>query len=130
MKEIIEIIIILVVVCTTSLVLQQYLEKTSEDILSKLNNLKEEMKLAQESNNTDNVKKISDEIIKKWEEISEVWSMVVVHQELDNIKLSILEVKGALESDSLDDAMEEIDKTIFLTGHIKEKESFRLKNIF
>lgn len=130
MKEIIGITIIVILVSTASLILQKYLEKTSDEILSKLDNLKEEIKLAQETNDTTKTTEISNDIVKKWEEVSEIWSTIVVHQELDNIKLSILEVNGAVETGSFDDALEEIDKTIFLAGHIKEKESFRLKNIF
>ena len=130
MKEIIEVSLILVAVCTTSIVLQKYLEKTSDEILFNLNNLKDEIILAKELNSTENLKQVLNDLMEKWEEISKVWSMVVAHQELDNIKLSILEIKGAIESSSLEDAIEEIEKTIFLAGHIKEKESFRLKNIF
>ena len=130
MKELIGIAIIIIIVTYSSFVLQKYLEKTSDEILAKLDNLKTEIKLAQVLNDSTKVKEISNSILEKWEEISEIWSTIVIHQELDNIKLSILEVNGAIESGSFDDAIEEIDKTIFLAGHIKEKESFRLKNIF
>lgn len=105
-------------------------KKQVGDILLKMNNLKEEIKIARESNNLEKLKKMSNEIIKEWEKIDEVWSMVIIHQELDDIKLSILTVNGALEAGNIEDALEEIDKTIFLTSHVKEKELFRLKNLF
>ncbi len=130
MREIIGIIIIITIVSGASFALQSYLDKTSDEILSKLNNLKDEIRQAIDTNSNSETAKISNEIVAKWEEISEIWSTIVVHQELDSIKLSILEVNGAVEAGSFDDALEEIDKTIFLAGHIKEKESFRLKNIF
>ena len=130
MKEIIGIIVIIIVVGVASFAMQRYLKKTSDEILLILNKLKENIIISLESSDIETVKKISKEVVKKWEEIDEVWSNVVMHQELDNIRLSILEVNGAIEAGSLDDALEEIDKTIFLTGHIKEKEAFRLKNIF
>ena len=130
MKEIFGIIVIIIIVSVASFVMQQYLEKTSKDVLSKLEDLKEKIKISLETGNIDNVKNISKEVVKKWEEIDEVWSTVVMHQELDNIMLSILEVNGAIEAGTLDEALKEINKTIFLTNHIKEKEAFRLKNIF
>lgn len=130
MKEIIGIIIIVITVTVTSTVLQSYLEKTTDEILSKLNSLKEDLIHAQIEGDNIKIKEDSKEIAQKWEEISRIWSMIVMHQELDNIKLSILEVNGAIEVGNIDDALEEIDKTIFLSGHIKEKEAFKLKNIF
>lgn len=130
MKEIIGIAIIITVISIASFTLQSYLEKTSDEILSKLESLKEEIKTAQVTQNNTKATQISNEIVEKWDEVSEVWATIVVHQELDNIKLSILEVNGAVETGSLDDALEEIDKTVFLAGHIKEKEALRLKNIF
>lgn len=130
MKEIIGIVVILIIVTVSSVLLQSYLEKTTEEILLKLETLKKNIEQAKLSEDNTKAKETSNEIIEKWDEISEIWSMIVVHQELDNIKLSILEVNGAIEAESFDDAIEEIDKTIFLAGHIKEKESFRLKNIF
>ena len=130
MKEIIGIVIIISIIIISSFILQSYLERTSEEILSKLYNLKEEIKQAQVSKNNKNIIKVSSEIIEKWGEVSDIWATVVAHQELDNIKLSILEVNAALETNSLEDSLEEIDKTIFLVGHIQEKEKLKLKNIF
>ncbi len=130
MKEIIGIIIIIAVVGTASFLLQKYLDDTSDEILSKLENLKKEIKREQKMSNKEEALLMAEEVDKKWDDINNIWSMIVVHQELDNIKLSILEVKSAIESEAFDDALEEIDKTIFLAGHIREKESLKLKNIF
>ena len=130
MKEIIGIIIIITIVTIASIVLQRYLESTSNDILSKLDNLKNEIKKAKITMDNKKAIQLSNVVLEKWEEVNKIWSTIVVHAELDNIKLSTLEVNSAVETNSLDDALEEIDKTIFLVGHIKEKESFVLKNIF
>ena len=99
-------------------------------MLEKLENLKNEIEIAQNEEKNTKVIEMSEYVIKKWDEMNDIWSMLVVHQELDNIKLSILEIKGAVATSSFDDALEEIDKTIFLVEHIKEKEAFKLKNVF
>ncbi|MBR6033355.1 MAG: DUF4363 family protein [Clostridia bacterium] len=130
MKEIIGIIVIVSIVCATSFLLQKYLNNTSDEILAKLESLKNEIEIAQVESSNTKVTEMSEDVIKKWDEMNDIWSMLVVHQELDNIKLSILEVKGAVSTSSFDDALEEIDKAIFLVGHIKEKEAFKLKNVF
>ena len=46
------------------------------------------------------------------------------------IEMSILEVKSCIQTQNLDGGLEEIDKTIFLVGHIKEKEALKWRNIF
>ena len=130
MKEIIGIIVIVISICVTSFVLQTYLEKSSDELLTGLNNLKQIIKQEETSSANIKIKETSNYILNKWEETYKIWSMFVMHQELDNIKLSILEVTGAIEVNKKEDALEEIDKTIYLVGHIKEKEEFKLKNLF
>ena len=130
MKEIAGIIAIITIVCISSFMIQSYLENTSNELISKLYDLKDAIKQEQAGEKNNNASKIAEEVLNKWDEIGKMWSMIVIHQELDNIKLSMLEVKAALDIEYLEDALEEIDKTIFLVGHIKEKELFGLKNIF
>lgn len=130
MKEITIIITIIAIVCVASFFMQNYLTKTSDELVNKLEILKEEIKYAQESGNNERAKSISKEAMNKWEDIHKQWSTVVLHEELDMIQLSLIEVNAGVEIGSYEDSLQEIDKSIFLVGHIKEKEVFQLKNIF
>ena len=130
LKELIGIVTIIVVVSIASLILQTYLEKTSDEMVGKLEELKKEIREAVKNQNNEKAVSISNDILQKWEEVNEIWSMVIIHEELDTIKLSMLEVNAAVEAGSFDDGLEEIDKTIFLVEHVKEKEALMLKNIF
>lgn len=130
MKEITIIITIIAIVCVSSFFMQNYLTKTSDELVNKLEILKEEIKYAQESGNNERAKSISKEAMNKWEDIHKQWSTVVLHEELDMIQLSLIEVNAGVEIGSYEDSLQEIDKSIFLVGHIKEKEVFQLKNIF
>ena len=56
--------------------------------------------------------------------------MLVIHEELDNIEISLLELKASIENQNIEDSLKEIEKSMFLIGHIKEKENFQIKNIF
>lgn len=130
MKETSIIIAVIIIVCIASFFMQKYLVETSDEILGKLENLKEQIREAQKSGNNENAKTISEEVMNKWEEINKHWSMVVLHEELDMIELSLIEVNACVEIGSFEDGLQEIDRSIFLVGHIKEKEAFKLKNIF
>ena len=130
MKEIVSSLLIVIIVCTASLLMAKYLDATSSEIISSLENLKSQIKIARDEGNVNNIIDTSNEILTKWKGVDETWSMLIMHAELDMIMLSILEVNAAIETNSLDDALEEIDNTIFLVGHIREKEALKLKNIF
>ncbi len=130
MKELTMIIVIVLVVIISNYLVQNYLIKTSDDIVGNLKILKEQIKKAKVNNENEEALYLVDEILKKWENIDKNWSMVVVHEELDKIKLSLLTLKATIEIGQYNDGLEEIDKSIFLVGHIKEKESFKIKNIF
>lgn len=126
MREIIIIVIVIVLVSVGSIFTQKYLEKTSDELTAKLEELKNEIK----GENFETADSISNEVLAKWQEIKHNWSMVVVHEELDNIELAILGVKGSIEAQNSEDGLVEIEKSMFLVSHIKEKEAFKIKNIF
>lgn len=99
-------------------------------LLGKLETLKTEIQNAKQTGALENAIELSENVLNNWEEINKNWSMLVVHEELDLIELSLIGVKASVESGSAEDALQEIDKSLFLVGHIKEKESFKIKNIF
>ena len=130
MKEITIIIIVIIIVSITSYTTQKYLETTSDEILSKLSDLRTEIEKTEENVNIDNATQKVEAIIKQWEVVNSKWSMLVIHEELDNIELSLLELKSCIKTKELKDGLKEIDKSIFLVGHIKEKGRLKIKNIF
>lgn len=131
MKEIIISIIVIIIVVIASMTTQKYLESTSTEILNRLQELKSEVNNAKEKgNNIDNANKIAKDLLEKWKEINNKWSMLIVHEELDNIEISLIELKAYIENSQLEDGLKEIDKSTFWVGHIQEKEKFKIKNIF
>lgn len=130
MKEAIIIIVVITLVTISSFITQNYLETTSDEILGKLTELKTKIAMLEENDNTNDINQMATQIIEKWEEVNKNWSMIVIHEELDNIELSLIELKTCIETSELEDGLKELDKSIFLVGHIKDKESFRMKNIF
>ncbi len=128
MKQIIIMIIILVIIFAGAWYVQKFLNDTSYELVSKL----EEIKTGLEKKNIEEekLKQKSDEIYAKWKNMSEKWSIIVLHDELDLIETSLIKVKSKIEVGNLDESMEDVDTSIFLLEHIKEKEKTSLKNIF
>lgn len=128
MKESIIIISILMIIFGGALYTQNFLNDTSDKLVSKLENLKTD--LESENTNQQRLEEQSDEIYEEWEDINEKWSVVVLHDEIDLIETSLIRMKSKIKTGSLEESMEDLDTSIFLLKHIKEKEKTSLKNIF
>lgn len=128
MKETIIIIIILIIIFCGAFYIQNFLNNTSDTLVSKLEDLKTNMekgKITEEE-----MKNKSDEIYGEWEDINEKWSVIVLHDEIDLIETSLIRMKSKIKTGYVNESMEDLDTSIFLLKHIKEKEKTSLKNIF
>ena len=128
MKETIIIIIILIIIFSGAIYTQKFLNSSSDLLVSKLENLKtsiENNKITKEE-----MKSKSDEIYGEWEDINEKWSVIVLHDEIDLIETSLIRMKSKIKTEKVEESMEDLDTSIFLLKHIKEKEKTSLKNIF
>ena len=128
MKEFIIIIAILMIIFGGALYTQKYLTNTADTLVSELENLKTD--LESENTNQQRLEEQSDEIYGEWKDINEKWSVVVLHDEIDLIETSLIKMKSKIKTGSLEESMEDLDTSIFLLKHIKEKEKTSLKNIF
>lgn len=128
MKQVIIIIIILIIIFGGAWYTQNFLNETSDTLVSRLENLKTDLET--ESVDEDRLKEETDEIYGEWEDINEKWSVIVLHDEIDLIETSLIRMKSKIKIGEIDESMEDIDTSIFLLKHIKEKEKTSLKNIF
>lgn len=130
MKEITIIFIILIIIIGGAVYIEKYLEKTSQELVGMLENLKDKVKSNNGASNMEEIKKEADKVYNKWEEIEKKWAFTVLHSELDLIETSFVRMKAQIEEGELSKSIEEIETSIFLVNHISEKEKFCLKNIF
>ena len=128
MKQVIIIIIVLIIIFGGAWYTQNFLNETSDTLVSRLEKLKTDL----ETENVDEnrLKEETDEIYGEWEDINEKWSVIVLHDEIDLIETSLIRMKSKIKIGEIDESMEDIDTSIFLLKHIKEKEKTSLKNIF
>lgn len=128
MKQAIIMVIILIIIFGLALYTQSFLNNTSDNLVSKLEILKKEIENGNKQE--DLLKEKTDEIYGEWQDINEKWSVVVLHDEIDLIETSLIRMKSKIKTGSLEESMEDLDTSIFLLKHIKEKEKTSLKNIF
>lgn len=128
MKEIIIIISILIIIFAGSIITQMYLNKTSALLIDKLENIKSDIE--NEKFDKEKVSRKAEEMYSEWEKINEKWSVIILHDEIDLIETALIKMKAEIKSGKIEDSMAEIDTSIFLLNHIKEKEKTSLKNIF
>ena len=123
-----EIIIIISIIFAGSIITQMYLNKTSALLIDKLENIKSDIE--NEKFDREKVSKKAEEMYSEWEKINEKWSVIILHDEIDLIETALIKMKAEIKSGEIEDSMAEIDTSIFLLNHIKEKEKTSLKNIF
>lgn len=126
MKETIIIIVILILIFTGAWSTQKYLADTSTILVSKLENLKQN--LGEGKQETLNIQ--TDEIYAEWKNVNDKWAVIVLHDELDLIETSLISMKSKIKVGNLDESLEDINTSIFLLNNIIEKEKTCLKNIF
>ena len=128
MKEMIIIISILIIIFTCSIVTQRYLNRTSDLLVDDLKEIKQNI----ENKDLDEkeLAKKTEEIYKKWEKTNAKWSIIILHDEIDLIETSLIKMKAFIKTGEIEECMAELDTSILLLNHIKEKEKTSLKNIF
>ncbi len=129
MKEITIIVVSILLVCIGSNISQGYLNKTANELTENIENLKIEIEKAQNLEENNSIE-LANNIYDRWEEIQEKWSIIIIHNELDLIELSLIGMKTCIEQNEYERSMEELEKASFLLEHIQDKEKLDLKNIF
>lgn len=127
-KEVIISIVIVVVIVIGNVVTQNYTRKSVEAISSDLNSLRQELNV--EDVNKKEAKKHFDEIEKKWDNMQEKMAYYIEHDELEKVKTNLTELKSHTETEEYEEAINDLDKSVFVLDHIEEKSEFNLKNIF
>ncbi len=128
MKETIIIIIILIIIFGGAYYTQKFLNDSSDYLVSQLESLKTGIN---EKNITEEeMQQISDEIYGEWIKTNKKWSIIILHDELDLIETSLIKMKSKITTGNINESIEDLDTSIFLLNHIKEKEKTSLKNIF
>ena len=134
-KEIIISIIVITMVIIGNIVTQNNTKKTVAKLNEKLANLKNSLMDVIDDNkkkdeNYLKYKEKSSDIRNRWDEMQELLSFYIEHDELEKVETQLAVINGQMESKLYDEAVVEIERCNFILEHIADKTAFNIKNIF
>ena len=127
-KEWIICIIVIFLVIITNIITQSYTNKSVEAMDIKLGTLKE--KLKQEEIEEQEVQEEMDKIMEHWEKRYETLAYYIEHDELEKVQTELTSLKANIEVEQYEESVPDLEKSIFILNHIKEKFKLNIKNIF
>lgn len=130
MKDIIIVIFVLIAIFCCNMLVQKHLENTSQRVISKLEVLKEKTIEMKDTEEREELKKHFAEIENEWNRVHKTWSIIVMHEELDNIEEALIKTKSSINDGDLENSLAEIETAMFFINHVLEREKVTLENIF
>lgn len=128
-KEFIVCVVIVVAIIVGDIFLQRYTKESLNLINEKLSEIKEDLKKGEDLKKEEINKKIG-EINKEWDKRFNILTCFLEHNELEKVKTQLVSITAGLEIHDNEYVYEELNKTIYILEHIRDKESFRIDNIF
>ncbi|MCI8616907.1 MAG: DUF4363 family protein [Clostridia bacterium] len=129
-KELIICIIIISVIFIGNFLTENYTKDSIIETTSNLEELRKEITKDEEEINFDIAKQKIDNVHEKWDARYAKLAYYIEHDELEKVETELRGLKGYIEKEEHTEALAELDKSIFILEHIKEKTSLNLKNIF
>ena len=126
-KEIIVCIVILILIIGGDIITQSYSENSTARMTKELQELQN---LIENNTEIEEITKRINDIESNFNEDYNKLAYFIEHEELEKVKTGIVSIKAYTKSEELGEAMNEVDKTIYILEHIVEKYKVNLKNIF
>lgn len=126
-KELTISIIIVALIFGLNYVTQKNTDMTVETVTEKLTIVRNSA--LEEEPNKDKVTSDINIAYDKWEELDDVLSYYIEHDEIEKVKGALTSAKSYIEVEEYKESIEAIDNCIYILDHIHEKEMFSLDNI-
>lgn len=130
LKELIISIIIILLIFIGNGVTESYTKQSVEDTTNKLEELREEIIKEENEIEQEKAKKMINEVHEKWDEKYKKLAYYIEHDELEKVETELTGLRSYIEKEEYSEALPELDKSVFILEHIKDKTAFNLMNIF
>lgn len=127
-KEWIICIVVIFIVLVANIITQNYTKDSVEYMDKKLEALKET--LLKEEVEKEKVQEEMDDVMKDWKKRYEKLAYFIEHDELEKVETELTSLKANIRVEQYEDGVPDLDKSIFILDHIKEKFKLNIKNIF
>ena len=127
-KELVISSIIIISIFLVDYITQKYTDIAINETIQDLSQICENLK----NENIDKEKAANDvnDRYKKWLEHHDKLAFYIEHNELEKVETNYVTGKSFIETEKYDEAISELEKTIFIMQHIKDKYSVNFENIF
>ena len=129
-KELIISIIIVVLIFGGNAITENYTGESVDETKKSLSDLREEIVKNEDEIDVNIAKEKIDKIHEQWDSRYEKLAYYIEHDELEKVKTELTGVRGYIEKEEYSEAVPELDKSVYILEHIKEKTALNLKNIF
>lgn len=128
LKELSICIIIVILILVGNFITQNYTNSSVDITSEELNKLREEV-IKEEVDLEWSNQKIN-EIYSDWNNRHKKLAYYIEHDELEKVETNLSALRGYIEIEEYQEAVAELDRTIYVLQHIKNKNIFTLDNIF
>lgn len=128
LKEIVICVIIVTLIFGGNIITQNYTNNSVDKTSEELDRLREE--IIKEDANSEIANQKINEISSNWNRKHKKLAYYIEHDELEKVETNLSALKGYIEVNEFEEAVAELDRTIYILQHIKNKNIFNLENIF
>ena len=130
-KELIISVIIVVVIIAGDIFTTKYTNKSIETTTQSLSEIREEIeKKNEEEIDADKLKEQIKNIRNDWNKRHKKLAIYIEHDELEKIETNLAGLNGYLDKEEYGDSMAQLDISVYVLEHIKNKTTLSLINIF
>ncbi len=129
-KELIISIIIVVLIFVGNFITENYTKESVDETTQNLSVLREEIIKKDDEIDIQLVESEINDIYEKWNLRHEKLAFYIEHDELEKVKTELTGLKGYIEKEEYTEAIPELDKSVYILQHIKDKTALNFKNIF
>ena len=129
-KELIISIIIVVLIFVGNAITENYTGESVDETKKSLSDLREEIIKNEDEIDFNIAKEKIDKIHEQWDSRYEKVAYYIEQDELEKVKTELTGLRGYIEKEEYSEAVPELDKSVYILEHIKDKTALNLKNIF
>lgn len=127
-KEWIICFVVIFIILVVNIITQNYTKDSVEYMDKKLEALKET--LLKEEVEKEKVQEEMDNVMKDWKKKYEKLAYFIEHDELEKVETELTSLNANIKVEQYEEGVPDLDKSIFILNHIKEKFKLNIKNIF
>ena len=127
-KELIISAIIVISIFVLDFITQKYTDDVINEAIQDLTTIKQALR--EDNVNEEKVIRDAGENYEKWLDYHKTLAFYIEHNELEKVETNYVSGNSFIENAKYEDALSELEKTIFILQHINDKYSVNLENIF